>query len=164
MWVGRIVVIIVSLLAFMIAMLGTGSKPIVPAFSKIMSLVSAAWGAFGASFGPVILLSLYNRRVNYKGATAGIIAGFTADVLWMILFNMEYYGMTSAVYNTQLYEIIPGFIVGLLTMVVVSYLSEKPSKEVTDLFDTVKNAKGVEVGEDGVPYLVGEETKEETAE
>ena len=164
MWVGRIVVIIVSLLAFMIAMLGTGNKPIVPAFSKIMSLVSAAWGAFGASFGPVILLSLYNRRVNYKGATAGIIAGFTADVLWMILFNMEYYGMTSAVYNTQLYEIIPGFIVGLLTMVVVSYLSEKPSKEVTDLFDTVKNAKGVEVGEDGVPYLVGEETKEETAE
>ena len=67
-------------------------------------------------------------------------------------------------FNTQLYEIIPGFIVGLLTMVVVSYLSEKPSKEVLDLFDTVKNAKGVEVGEDGVPYLVGEETKEETAE
>ena len=166
MWVGRIVVIIVSLLAFMIAMLGTGTKPIVPAFSKIMSLVSAAWGAFGASFGPVILLSLYNRRVNYKGATAGIIAGFSADVLWMILFNMEYYGMTSAVYNTQLYEIIPGFIIGLITMIAVSYFSERPSKEVTDLFDKVKNAKGVEVGEDGVPYLVGEDekAKEEIAE
>ena len=160
MWVGRIVVVVVSLLAFMIAMLGTGAKPIVPAFSTIMGLVSAAWGAFGASFGPVILLSLYNRRVNYKGATAGIIAGFTTDVLWMILFNMEYYDMTSVVYNTQLYEIIPGFIVGLLTMLVVSYLSERPSKEVTDLFDTVKNAKGVEVGEDGVPYLVGEKKEE----
>ena len=160
MWVGRIVVVVVSLLAFMIAMLGTGAKPIVPAFSTIMGLVSAAWGAFGASFGPVILLSLYNRRVNYKGATAGIIAGFTTDVLWMILFNMEYYDMTSVVYNTQLYEIIPGFIVGLLTMVVVSYLSERPSKEVTDLFDKVKNAKGVEVGEDGVPYLVGEKKEE----
>lgn len=166
MWVGRIVVVVVSLLAFMIAMLGTGAKPIVPAFSTIMGLVSAAWGAFGASFGPVILLSLYNRRVNYKGATAGIIAGFTTDVLWMILFNMEYYDMTSVVYNTGLYEIIPGFIVGLLTMVVVSYLSERPSKEVTDLFDKVKNAKGVEVGEDGVPYLVGEKEQkaEETAE
>ena len=160
MWVGRIVVVVVSLLAFMIAMLGTGAKPIVPAFSTIMGLVSAAWGAFGASFGPVILLSLYNRRVNYKGATAGIIAGFTTDVLWMILFNMEYYDMTSVVYNTGLYEIIPGFIVGLLTMVVVSYLSERPSKEVTDLFDKVKNAKGVEVGEDGVPYLVGEKKEE----
>ncbi len=49
-------------------------------------------------------------------------------------------------------------------MIAVSYFSERPSKEVTDLFDKVKNAKGVEVGEDGVPYLVGEESKEEIAE
>ena len=156
MWVGRIVVVVVSLLAFMIAMLGTGAKPIVPAFSTIMGLVSAAWGAFGASFGPVILLSLYNRRVNYKGATAGIIAGFVVDILWMIFFNMEYYDMTSVIYNTQLYEIIPGFIAGLVTMFLVSYFSEKPSKEVLDLYDTVSAAKGVEVSADGTPMLVDE--------
>ena len=153
LWVGRIVVIVVSLLAFMIAMLGTGDSPIVPAFSTIMGLVSAAWGAFGAAFGPVILLSLYNRRVNYKGATAGIIAGFVTDVLWMIFFNMEYYDMTSVIYNTELYEIIPGFIVGLATMLLVSYFTEKPSKAVVDLFDKVANAEGVEVAEDGTPYL-----------
>ncbi len=165
LWVGRIVVVVVSLLAFMIAMLGTGDTPIVPAFSTIMGLVSAAWGAFGAAFGPVILLSLYNRRVNYKGATAGIIAGFVTDVLWMILFNMEYYDMTSVVYNTNLYEIIPGFIVGLVTMIVVSYLSERPAKDVLDLFDKVKSAAGVEVGEDGKPYLTdknGDPIVEET--
>ena len=153
MWVGRIVVIVVSLLAFAIAMLGAGDTPIVPAFSTIMGLVSAAWGAFGASFGPVILLSLYNRRVNYKGATAGIIAGFTTDILWMILFNMEYYDMKSVIYNTNLYEIIPGFIVGLITMILVSYFTEKPSKAVLDLYDTVSNAAGVEVAENGTPYL-----------
>lgn len=155
MWVGRIVVIVISLLAFMIAMLGTGAKPIVPAFSTIMGLVSAAWGAFGASFGPIILLSLYNRRVNYKGATAGIIAGFVVDILWMILFNMEYYDMTSVVYNTQLYEIIPGFIAGLVTMLSVSYLTEAPSGEVLSLFDKVRGAKGVEVSEEGTPLLDG---------
>ena len=156
LWVGRIVVIAVSLLAFMIAMLGTegaDGNPIVPAFSTIMGLVSAAWGAFGAAFGPVILLSLYNRRVNYKGATAGIIAGFVTDILWMIFFNMEYYDMTSVIYNTELYEIIPGFIVGLATMILVSYFTEKPSKAVVDLFDKVSNAEGVEVAEDGTPYL-----------
>ncbi|MBO7390642.1 MAG: sodium/proline symporter [Clostridia bacterium] len=156
LWVGRIVVIAVSLLAFMIAMLGTegaDGNPIVPAFSTIMGLVSAAWGAFGAAFGPVILLSLYNRRVNYKGATAGIIAGFVTDILWMIFFNMEYYEMTSVIYNTELYEIIPGFIVGLATMILVSYFTEKPSKAVVDLFDKVSNAEGVEVAEDGTPYL-----------
>ena len=155
MWVGRIVVIVISLLAFMIAMLGTGAKTIVPAFSTIMGLVSAAWGAFGASFGPIILLSLYNRRVNYKGATAGIIAGFVVDILWMILFNMEYYDMTSVVYNTQLYEIIPGFIAGLVTMLSVSYLTEAPSGEVLSLFDKVRGAKGVEVSEEGTPLLDG---------
>ncbi len=156
LWVGRIVVIVVSLLAFMIAMLGTNGKdgtPIVPAFSTIMGLVSAAWGAFGAAFGPVILLSLYNRRVNYKGATAGIIAGFVTDILWMIFFNMESYDMTSVIYNLELYEIIPGFIVGLATMLLVSHFTERPSKEVVDLFDKVSNAAGVEVAEDGTPYL-----------
>ena len=141
LWVGRIVVIVISLLAFMIAMLGAGEKPVVPAFSTIMGLVSAAWGAFGASFGPVILLSLYNRRVNYKGATAGIIAGFTTDILCMILFNMEYYDMTSVVYNTNLYEIIPGFIVGLILAVVVSLASGGASKEVEELFDRAKAYK-----------------------
>lgn len=157
-WVGRIVVIVISLLAFMIAMLGSGEKPVVPAFSTIMGLVSAAWAAFGASFGPVILLSLYNRRVNYKGAIAGIIAGFVADVLWMIFFNMEYYGMKSVIFNTELYEIIPGFVIGLLTAILVSAFTEKPSKEVLDLFDKVASAKSVEV-EDGNPVLVTKDGK-----
>ena len=152
-WVGRIVVIVASVIAFLIAFLGFGDKPIVPAFSTIMTLVSAAWAAFGAAFGPVLLLSLYNRRVNYKGATAGIVVGFVVDILWMIFFNMEYYGMTSVIYNTELYEIIPGFVAGLVTMLLVSYFTEAPSKEVTDLFDVVSAAKSVEV-ENGVPVVI----------
>ena len=163
LWVGRIVVVICSLIAFAIAMMGTGKTPIVPAFSTIMNLVSAAWGAFGAAFGPVILMSLYNRRVNYKGATAGIIAGFSVDVLWMIFFNMEYYDMTSVIYNLHLYEIIPGFIAGLVTMLVVSHFTEAPSKEVTDLFDKVAAAKSVEVGEDGVALVDGVPFERENA-
>ena len=155
MWVGRIVVVVASLIAFLIAMLGVGDDPIVPAFSTIMTLVSAAWAAFGAAFGPVILLSLYNRRVNYKGATAGIITGFVVDILWMILFNLDYYDMTSLAYNTGLYEIIPGFIAGLVTMLVVSYLTDKPSEEVTSLYDKVRAAKSVEVDEDGVALVDG---------
>ena len=151
-WVGRIVVIVASLVAFLIAMLGYGSKPIVPAFSTIMDLVETAWGAFGAAFGPVILLSLYNRRINYKGATAGIIVGFVVDILWMILFNM---GDKSAIYNTQLYEIIPGFIAGLATTLAVSYLTKAPSESVRELFDRVFRAKSVEVAEDGTTLIDG---------
>lgn len=141
MWVGRIVVVVISLLAFGIAMLGS----VVPAFSTIMSLVSAAWAAFGSAFGPIILLALYWRKLNYKGAVAGIIAGFVVDILWMILFNFEYYDMHSVAYNTNLYEIIPGFIAGLATAIAVSYATKAPDAEVTALFDKVKSTKSVEV-------------------
>ncbi|MBO4473072.1 MAG: sodium/proline symporter [Clostridia bacterium] len=156
-WVGRIVVIAASVVAFLLAFLGFGDDPIVPAFSTIMSLVSAAWGAFGAAFGPVLLLSLYNRRVNYKGATAGIVVGFVVDILWMILFNMEYYGMKSVAYNIELYEIIPGFIAGLVTMLLVSKFTEAPSEDVLALFDKATGAKSVEVV-DGVVVIDGVKT------
>lgn len=147
--VGRIVVVVISLVAFGIAMLGTSKKAdgtvIVPAFSTIMSLVSAAWAAFGASFGPVIILALYWRRLNYKGATAGIVTGFVVDILWMILFNMEYYGMTSAVYPIGLYEILPGFVAGMLAAVIVSFLTESPSEEALRIFDLYKATKKIDV-------------------
>ncbi|MCR4661240.1 MAG: sodium/proline symporter [Clostridia bacterium] len=141
MWVGRIVIVVISLLAFGIAMLGSGDKPIVPAFSTIMSLVSAAWAAFGAAFGPVVILSLYWRRLNFKGAVASIIVGFVVDILWMILFNFEYYGQTSVIFNTNLYEIIPGFIASLVAGILVSIFTKAPDTEVTDLFDKVKETK-----------------------
>ena len=144
LWVGRIVVIIVSLIAFAIAMLGSGDQPIVKAFSTIMSLVSAAWAAFGAAIGPVIMLALYWRRFNFKGAIAGIVTGFVVDVLWMFLFNYEYYGGVSAVFNTELYEIIPGFVCGMAAAIIASLATKAPEKEVTDLFDTVISAKSVE--------------------
>ncbi|MCR4874415.1 MAG: sodium/proline symporter [Clostridia bacterium] len=150
LWAGRIVVVVISLIAFAIAMLGYGDKPIVKAFATIMSLVSAAWAAFGAAFGPVIILSLYWRRLNYKGAVAAIVSGFTVDVLWMFLLNYEYYGGHSAIYNTNLYEIIPGFIVGIVVAIVVSLLTEAPSEDVTALFDKATKSKLVEVVDDKV--------------
>ena len=148
LWAGRVIVVIISLVAFAIAMLGYGENPIVPAFATIMTLVSAAWAAFGAAFGPVIILSLFWRRLNYKGAVAGIVCGFVVDVLWMFLFNYEYYGGTSAIFNTNLYEIIPGFIAGMVAAIVTSLLTEAPSDEITALFDKVVSAKAVEVVND----------------
>ena len=150
LWAGRIVVVVISLIAFGIAMLGYGDTPIVPAFATIMTLVSAAWAAFGAAFGPIIILSLFWRRMNYKGAIAGIVTGFIVDVLWMFLLNYEYYGGTSAIYNTNLYEIIPGFICGMIATISVSLLTAAPSEEVTALFDKVTKAKSVEVKDDQV--------------
>ena len=62
----------------------------------------------------------------------------------MFLFNYEYYGGVSAVFNTELYEIIPGFVCGMAAAIITSLATKAPEKEVTDLFDTVISAKSVE--------------------
>jgi sodium/proline symporter len=115
-WAGRFVVAIIALIAVIIASH--------PASGTIMSLVGNAWGVFGAAFGPAILLSLFWKRFTFPGAIAGIIAGAAADVIWLSAFS-----------GTGLYEIIPGFIVGLITAVVVTLCGKSPGKDVEALFD-----------------------------
>lgn len=123
LWVGRIVVVIVSIVAYFIASSnGEGA-------AAIMNLVSNAWALFGAAFGPVILLSLFWKRFTYKGAIAGIVSGSVVDILWLLLLS-----------GTGIYEIIPGFIVCTLAAVIVSLCDKKPSAEVEKIFaDATKN-------------------------
>ena len=85
-----------------------------------MNLVENAWGAFGASFGPVIILSLFWREFNYKGAIAGIIAGFVVDLGWL-------FGGLSA--STGVYELLPGFICGALVAFIVAKVTPTLDKE-----------------------------------
>ncbi len=130
--VGRWAVIGVTVLALGLALLVYYLD-----ITNLMGLVSAAWSIFGAAFGPVIILSLFWKRFNYTGAVASILAGFFTSILWMVFFNLEYYGFSSVIYGTGLYEIIPGFIVGILVGVIVSLCTKKPSEEVVQLFESV---------------------------
>ncbi len=116
LWTGRMVVLIIAIIALVIA-----SNPNA---GSIMSLVSNAWGVFGAAFGPVILLSLFWKRLNFAGALSGIIAGAVADILWLVFLA-----------GTGVYEIVPGFICGLVAAVAVSLATKAPSAEVVDLFE-----------------------------
>lgn len=120
MWAGRFIVIIIAIVAFVIANS--------PSCKGIMALVECAWAGFGSAFGPVIILALYWKRFTYSGAVAGMCTGFVVDAVWYA-FLAE---------STGLYEIIPGFLCGLIAAVVASLLSEKPSKEVCDLFEKAK--------------------------
>jgi len=134
--VGRIAVLVITVIATGLALLTYYFN-----LSDIMGLVSAAWSIFGAAFGPVIILALFWKRLNFKGACAGIIAGFAVSVLWMILFNLGYYGYNALIAETGIYEILPGFAIGLIVAIVVSLCTEKPSDEVVALFEEVKNSK-----------------------
>jgi sodium/proline symporter len=118
MWVGRIVVIIISIVAVFIA-----SNP---GSGTIMSLVENAWGIFGAAFGPVILLSLFWKRFTFIGAIGGIITGAAVDAVWL--------AWESSGSGIGLYEIIPGFLAGLIVAVVVTLISKAPGKDVEELF------------------------------
>ncbi len=125
-WVSRVTVAIVIVVAFLIA--------INPASGGIMDLVGSAWAFFGAAFGPVIILSLFWKRFNYAGAVSSIASGFIVSVFWMFAFNK---GEFSWICNTGLYELVPGFVVGLIVAIVVTLVTKKPSKEVVELFDSV---------------------------
>ena len=120
-WAGRIVVLIIAVIAVLIAAN--------PNSQSIMDLVSNAWGIFGAAFGPAILLSLFWKRFTFWGAVAGIASGAAVDIAWLVL------GLKNPGSIFGLYEIIPGFIAGLIVAVVVSLIDKAPKKEVEDLFD-----------------------------
>ena len=117
--VGRTVVLIVAVIAYFIA----SSKA--EGAQAIMNLVENAWAGFGSAFGPVVILSVFWRRFTYKGALAGVIAGAVTDVVWLAFIKDM----------TGIYEIIPGFAVGMIAAVVVTLIDKAPSQEVTAIFD-----------------------------
>jgi sodium/proline symporter len=114
-WVGRVSVIGIALIALLIA----GDPD-----SRVLALVSYAWGGFGAAFGPVVILSLFWRRMTRNGALAGIIVGAVTVVVWKQLEGGIF----------EMYEILPGFVLCALTVVVVSLMSEPP-ESVKETFD-----------------------------
>ncbi len=119
LFVGRIVVVAVSVVAFFIAnSKGEGA-------AAIMDMVSNAWALFGAAFGPVVILSLFWKRFTYAGAVAGIITGALVDAVWYIYLSKP----------TGIYEILPAFACGLIASVIVSLIDKKPSAQVEAIFD-----------------------------
>ena len=116
LWSGRIVVLVIAVCALLIA-----SNP---SSGSIMSLVSNAWGVFGAAFGPAIMLSLFWKRFNFSGAVAGIVVGAVVDICWLVFLS-----------DIGIYEIIPGFVASMIAAVVVTLITKKPSEDIEKLYD-----------------------------
>lgn len=117
-WIGRATVMAVSIVAIIIA-----SDP----NNLVLSLVSYAWGGFGAAFGPIVILSLLWKGTTRNGAVVGIVVGALTVLIW---HQGAWFG---------LYEIIPGFILSFISIVVVSLLDKKgPSESMKATFDTVQ--------------------------
>ena len=121
-WVGRLMVLLIAVLAIALA-----SNP----ESQVLGLVAYAWAGFGAAFGPLILLSLFWKRMNLAGALAGMIIGAVVVILWK---NIPVFA------DTKIYEIIPGFISAMIAIIVFSLITRAPEQDVIDRFEEADRA------------------------
>lgn len=102
--------------------------------SSVFQIVSFAWAGFGAAFGPVVLFSLFWRRMNKYGALAGMISGGMMIFVWKYLVRP-----IGGVWN--IYELLPAFIVACVAIVAVSLATPQPEQEVLDEFDRAASGK-----------------------
>jgi len=109
---GRVGVLIITIIAALLAISPNDS---------ILGLVSFAWAGFGAAFGPIVLLSLYWRKLTNWGALAGMVAGAAAVFIWKA-------------FNTGLYELLPAFIIAMIVAVVVSLATYRRNDEIEQEF------------------------------
>lgn len=119
MIVGRIAVLGIAVIAILL-----GYDP----ESKVLELVGYAWAGFGAAFGPVIILSLFWKRMTRNGALSGIIVGAVTVIIWSNLSGGLF----------DLYELAPGFVFAWLAILIVSLADKEPDKSVQEQFDAYK--------------------------
>ena len=123
MLVTRLTLVAITLIAIVIAL---------DENSVIFSIVSFAWAGFGATFGPLMIFSLFWKRINRPGAIAGMLGGGGMVFLWKLCIRPM-----GGVF--RIYELLPAFLFSCLAIVVISLLTAPPSKELQDEFDEVKN-------------------------
>ena len=120
--VSRITLLAVTLVAILIAL---------DENSVIFTIVSFAWAGFGATFGPLVLFSIFWKRVNRAGAIAGMLGGAGMVFFWKLVIRP-----LGGAWN--IYELLPAFIFSCLLIVVVSLLTAPPSKEIAKEFEEVR--------------------------
>ena len=100
--------------------------------SIIFKVVSFVWAGFGATFGPIMLFSLFWKRTNRAGAVAGMVSGAAMVFIWKL-------GISKLGGVFEIYELLPAFIISSVCIVVVSLVTAPPSKEIEEDFEAVKN-------------------------
>ena len=117
--VSRAAVIAIALLAMLIAS---------DRESRVLDLVSYAWAGFGAAFGPVIVFSLFWRKMTAAAAITGMIVGAVTVVVWS--------NLSGGIFD--LYEIVPGFVLASLVIVVISTLKPAADEKALMTFEEVE--------------------------
>lgn len=107
LWISRLSVVVIALIGLVIAYFKVAS---------IYQLVLYSWSGLGASFGPLVLLSLYRKSLTRHGAFFGILIGGLTAAFWPY-FDLHY--------GWNIPSIIPAFILSLAAIEIISYASRK---------------------------------------
>jgi len=99
--------------------------------SSILDIVANAWAGFGAAFGPLIVMGLYWKRMTFQGALAGIVVGAGTVLTWIY----APFTINGVAPSQFIYEIVPGFSLSMVTIVVVSLMGDEPSESIKTMFD-----------------------------
>jgi len=127
-WVGRVMVLLVALIAIWLA----GNPE-----NRVLGLVAYAWAGFGAAFGPVVLISVIWKRMTRNGALAGMLVGAATVILWKNLLA-----------SSGVYEIIPGFLFASAAVIGVSLLGKAPSETIVRRFERAEEEYRLLSGDD----------------
>lgn len=125
MIVSRIILLLIAIVGIIIAL---------DENSVIFKIVSFAWAGFGATFGPIILFSLFWKRTTQSGAIAGMISGGSMVFIWNYLIKP-----LGGVFG--IYELLPAFVISCIVIVIVSLLSGMPSDEIIKEFEQARQFK-----------------------
>lgn len=117
MFMGRLCVIVISIIAMILALRPAGT---------ILGIVAYAWGGFGAAFGPVLLFSLFSRRMTWQAALLGMIAGTVVLIVWKQI------GLSQ-----HLYELVPGFLANCTIILIINRVVQQENATVLERFDEV---------------------------
>ena len=120
--ISRAALLIITAIAIIIAM---------DENSVIFTIVSFAWAGFGATFGPLMLFSLFWKRINRAGAIAGMVVGGCMVFVWNLLVRP-----LGGIWD--IYELLPAFILSSISIVIVSLVTAPPSKEMQKEFEDVR--------------------------
>lgn len=126
MAVSRITLIVIAILGMVIAMDET---------SVIFKVVSFAWAGFGATFGPIMLFSLFWKRTTLEGAMAGMLSGGISVFVWKLILR-PMGGLLG------IYELLPAFLISCLFIVTVSLMSGEPSADMQQEFEKARTFEG----------------------
>ncbi|MGE9515818.1 MAG: sodium/proline symporter PutP [Solitalea-like symbiont of Tyrophagus putrescentiae] len=104
--ISKLSIVVIAILALLLA----NNKN-----NSILNLVGHAWAGFGSTFGPCVLLSLHWNKTTRNGLLAGLIVGAITVLVWINI----------PVLHDNMYEMIPGFILSTLAIIIVSLLDKK---------------------------------------